>query len=119
MKTQLSNPEQIVQANLDFYNRRDIDNFMTCFSNDIKVFNFSDNKLIIDGTEECRKFYQELFDASPDLHSTILNRIVFDNKVIDHESIVGRQGSKEALEIVVIYEVKNEKIFTLTAIRKL
>ena len=118
MKTQLSSPEQIVQTNLDFYNRRDIENFMTCFSNDIKVFNFTDNKLVIDGIEECRKFYQELFNASPDLHSTILKRIVFDNKVIDHESIVGRQGSKDVFEIVVIYEVKNHKIFKLTAIRK-
>jgi hypothetical protein len=58
-----------------------------------------------------------LFDASPKLHSTILKRIVFNNKVIDHERIVGRQGSDAPLEIVVIYEVNEGKIFRLTAIR--
>lgn len=111
-------PEQIVQANLDYYNKREIDNFMSCFSNDIQVVNFSNNQVIMDGIEQCRKFYKALFDTSPHLYSTILNRIVFDNKVIDHESIVGRQGSKDALEIVAIYEVKENKIFKLTVIRK-
>ena len=32
--------------------------------------------------------------------------------------IIGRQGSDIALEIVVIYEVNEGKIFRLTAIRK-
>jgi hypothetical protein len=47
-----------------------------------------------------------------------LKRIVFDNKVIDHESIVGRKGAKDILEIVMIYEVKDGKIFKMTSIRK-
>jgi hypothetical protein len=59
-----------------------------------------------------------IIDESTTLHSTILNHIVFDNKIIDHESIVGRKGSKDPLEIVVIYEVKGNKIFKLTAIKK-
>ena len=59
-----------------------------------------------------------LFDLSPKLHSIILKRIVFDNKVIDHESIVGRRGTDDVFEIVLIYEVKDNKIFKMTTIRK-
>jgi hypothetical protein len=61
--------------------------------------------------------YKELFDLSPKLHSTILKRITFDNKVIDHESIVGRRGADDVFEIVLIYEVKDNKIFKMTTIR--
>lgn len=38
--------------------------------------------------------------------------------VIDHEYITGARGSKEAFEIVLIYEVDNDKIIKMTAIRK-
>jgi hypothetical protein len=111
-------PEQVVQANLDCYNRRDIDGFMRYFSPDIKMYNFTDNSVTIDGLEQYRKVYKELFDLSPNLYSTIVKRIVFDNKVIDHESIVGRRGSDGIFEIVLIYEVKDNKIYKITAIRK-
>jgi hypothetical protein len=111
-------PEQVVQANLDCYNRRDIDGFMSYFSPDIKMYNFADNSVTIEGLEQYRKVYKELFDLSPNLHSTIVKRITFDNKVIDHESIVGRRGSDGIFEIVLIYEVKDNKIYKITAIRK-
>lgn len=111
-------PEQVVQANLDCYNERDIEGFMAFFSPDIKMYNFADNKITIDGSEQCRKVYKELFKLSPKLNSTILRRIVYDNIIIDHESITGRHGSEEIFEIVLIYEVDNNKIVKITAIRK-
>jgi hypothetical protein len=110
--------EQVVQANLDCYNKRDIEGFMSFFSPDIQFYNFADNKMTIDGLAQCRKVYQELFDLSPKLHSTILKRIVLDNKVIDHESIVGRRGADEVVELILIYEVKDHKIYRVTVIRK-
>jgi hypothetical protein len=115
---QNKSPEQVVQQNLDFYNNRDIEGFMRSFSEDIVFFTFDDHKITASGLEEVRKLYTALFDASPTLHSTILKRIVFDNKVIDHESIVGRKGSSEILELVLIYEVKNDKIYKVTVMRK-
>jgi hypothetical protein len=118
LMAQKQTPEQIVQINLDFYNNRDIEGFMSSFSNDITFYNYADNKPTTIGLEQVRKLYKELFDLSPKLHSTILRRITFDNKVIDHESIVGRRGSDDIYEIVLIYEVKSEKIFKVTAIRK-
>jgi hypothetical protein len=111
-------PEQVVQQNLDFYNKRDIEGFMNSFSDNIVFYNFSDNKITATGLAEVRKLYTELFDTSPKLHSTILKRIIFDNKVIDHESIEGRKGSVDIIELVLIYEVKNDKIYKVTVMRK-
>ncbi len=111
-------PEQIVQKNLTAYNKRDIKGFMASFSNDIALYNYGDTKPSIVGLEAISGFYKKVFDASPKLHSTILKRIVFDNKVIDHEQITGRVGSEKPVEIVLIYEVKNQKIVKMTAIRK-
>jgi hypothetical protein len=110
-------PEQVVQKNLECYNNRDIAGFMECFSADISLYTFPDPEPTLEGLEAIQKFYKQLFEASPKLHSTILKRILFNNKVIDHESIIGRQGSDVPLEIVVIYEVTEGKIFRLTAIR--
>jgi hypothetical protein len=110
--------EQVVQSNLEAYNNRDLEQFMSWFSEDVELYSFSEMKLVASGKPAIEKLYKELFEASPELHSTILKRIVFDKKVIDHESIVGRKGSKDILEIVMIYEVKDGKIFKMTSIRK-
>ena len=110
--------EQIVQSNLEAYNNRELEKFMSWFSEDIELYSFSEMKLVASGKPAIEKLYKELFEASPNLHSTILKRIVFDNKVIDHESIVGRKGASDVLEIVMIYEVKDGKIFKMTSIRK-
>jgi hypothetical protein len=117
-QVQTLTPEQVVQRSVEYYNNRNIEALMSLFSNDIKFYNFSDNKPFIDGIEQCRQFYKDLFDTSPNLHSTILKRISFDNKVIDHESIVGRRGTDEVLEIVIIYEVRGHEIFRATVIRR-
>ncbi len=109
--------EQIVQSNLEAYNNRDLEKFISWFSEDIELYSFSEMKLVAGGKPAIEKLYKELFTASPNLHSTILKRIVFDNKVIDHESIVGRKGASEVLEIVMIYEVKDGKIFKMTSIK--
>ncbi len=81
LSSQMLTPEQVVQKNLDYYNARNIDGFMSLFADDIKFYNFSDGKVTITRLNECRKIYKELFDLSPELHSTIIQRIVFDNKV--------------------------------------
>lgn len=110
--------EQVVQSNLEAYNNRDLEKFMSWFSDDVELYSFSEMKLVANGKTAIEKLYKELFAASPNLHSTILKRIVFDNKVIDHESIVGRKGTSDILEIVMIYEVKDGKIFKMTSLRK-
>lgn len=118
LMAQTQSPEQVVQANLNAYNNRNIEGFMSSIHPDIKIFALGETIPTAEGAAQVRRMYQELFDLSPKLHSTILKRIVFGDKVIDHESIVGRRGSPDIYELVLIYEVKEEKIFRITVIRK-
>lgn len=114
---QAQNAEKVVQRNLNAYNAREIKAFMAEFTDDIKLINFSDQKIITEGKSAIEKLYSELFEQSPSLHSTILKRMVLENKVIDHESITGRKGNAEAIELIMIYEVKDDKIYKMTVIR--
>ncbi len=111
-------PEQVVEKSMESYNNRDIDGFMSVVDPNISFHNFSDGAITIKGAAACRTLYSALFAASPNLHSTVLNRTVFGNKIIDHESIIGRNGIEEITELVLVYEVKNEKITKITVLRK-
>jgi hypothetical protein len=115
---QINDPEKIVQYNLEQYNQRNIETFMACFRNDIELYNFGIKEPVAVGLQAIKSRYTDLFAASPHLHSTILKRMVVGNKVIDHESIRGRMGSSEILELVMIYEVTDGKITRMTSIRK-
>lgn len=115
---QNAHPEEIVEASLKAYNERNLDAFMAFFDENIEMYNFHDTQVRAKGLEEVRALYKRFFDASPQLHSKIINRIVFDNKVIDHEYITGGNGRKEPFELVFIYEIENGKIVRTTAIRK-
>jgi len=115
--TKAQDVEKIVQANLDAYNNRNLNEFMSYFSDDAKLIQFSDQKILAEGKVALEKLYGDLFEQSPALHSTILKRIVLGNKVIDHESITGRKGANEAIELIMIYEVKDSKIFKMTVLR--
>ena len=111
------NPEQIVQQQLEAYNSRDIEPFLKLFSSDIEMYNFATGEKTIQGLKALRDFYTALFEASPQLHSTILQRICFGNKVIDYEQITGRNGNPEPLEMVLIFEVEGEKIIRVTVMK--
>ena len=110
--------ETIVQANLEAYNERDIETFMSYISEDIEMYNLGDCEPYMKGKEAVEKLYADYFDRSPELHSEIKKRIVFDNKVIDHEYITGANGSSDPFELVFMYEVENDLIVRTTAIRK-
>ena len=111
-------PEEVVQKQLETYNNRDIDGFMSVIDANITMHDFSTGKVTLEGYNACKKVYADLFAASPKLHSKILTRTVFDNKVIDHEYITGRKGSKTPIELVLIYEVNSEKITKISVLRK-
>jgi hypothetical protein len=118
MAAQKQSTEQIAQAQLDAYNKRDLKAFIDLFAEDVCIYNFADGTKTIEGKAACELFYKNMFTLSPQLHSTLINRIVFDNKAFDHESITGRFGNTEAYEVVMIYEIKDEKIYKVTAVKR-
>ncbi|WP_462252022.1 nuclear transport factor 2 family protein [Ekhidna sp.] len=117
IKSMGQSSEEIVQKQLDFYNNRNIEGFMSLFANDAMLVNQTDGKVLAEGKEAVREIYTNLFEKSPNLKSVLKNRMVLGNTVIDHENITGRMGNSEAIELIVIYEIRAEKIFRCTVIR--
>lgn len=110
-------PEEVVQAQLEAYNNKDIDAFMETFSDTAMLYSIGDAEPWASGEGEVRAVYTGLFEQSPDLHSEIVHRSVVGNKVMDHERITGRRGSDEPLELIMIYEVEDGKIVRAWSVR--
>jgi len=114
---QASNPEAIVQVQLEAYNEGDLDKFVACYHPDIKVYRYQNTEPFITGLDQMRNVYKDVFDNSPDLHAKIASRMIFDNKVIDYEQVTGRKDV-DLLEAIAIYEVKEGLIFEVRFILK-
>lgn len=109
--------EEIVQIQLDTYNNRDIEGFVACYDKQVALYNYGEDLPYATGIFALKSMYGRVFANSPDLHSKLVKRIVFDNKVIDHEHVTGRLGI-DLIDIVAIYEVENGLIAKVTFIRK-
>lgn len=108
-----SNPEIIVNKQLEAYNRRDIDAFMKTYTNDVKLFNYP-NDLTTEGQSAMRKSYLSWFDYAKDLRAVIQKRIVIGNKVIDQEQVT---ANGRTINAIAIYEVENGLISKVTFIQ--
>lgn len=107
---QLSDEERVVQAQVDAFNRHDVDAFMAAFTPDVVFWEYPANTVFA-GAARVRGHYAELFgdpDAK-DLHAEIRQRIVKGRFVIDHERVTGLPGEGEHVS-VVIYEVVDSRI---------
>jgi hypothetical protein len=116
-KKVMGKPEQLAQGQVDAYNARNIDKFVSFYAKDVKIYYFPSNKLIMDGRETMTEKYRAYFQKSPNLHCKIVSRIVDDNFVIDHEEVTGGRG-KGKVSATAIYEVKNDLIQNVWFIKK-
>ncbi|WP_339837890.1 nuclear transport factor 2 family protein [uncultured Maribacter sp.] len=108
-----TNPEIIVQKQLDAYNSRDINGFLDTYSKNVKLFDYP-GILNTDGIDAMRINYTNFFKSTADLNCEIVNRIVIGNIVIDEEFITANGTTFNA---VAIYEVENGKIAKVTFVR--
>jgi hypothetical protein len=105
------NPVDVVQNQLEAYNARDLDRFLKCFTEDIRVFRPPSSEPVILGKPDFAAFYVNHRFNRPLLKAEILNRMVLGNKVFDHERIFGIQDNP--IEMVVVFEVENNMITTI------
>lgn len=104
-------PTDVVQRQFNAYNAHDLEAFLACYAEDVKIYDFPD-QLRSTGLAEMRKNYGSFFAASPKLHAELVNRIVAGPVVIDHERVTGMSGGRTA-EGAAIYEVKDGLIRTV------
>jgi len=108
-------PNEIVQAQLDAYNRHDLETFLSLYADDAQIFDYPDQPLMA-GKDAMRERYRKLFDSSPQLHAAVLHRIVFYRFVVDQETVTGRQDGQ--IEAVAVYEIKDGRIVRVTFLRR-
>lgn len=108
-----TNPETIVDAQLEAYNKKDLEAYLGAYANTIKIYNYP-AELATEGTKQMRATYKAWFSKTPDLYAKVLKRFVLGNKVIDKLQVV---ANKQIIEAIGIYEVSNGKITKVTYLR--
>ena len=108
--SQEKTPEQIVQEQVEAYNSRDIEAFLSFYSEDVKIYTFP-NKLESDGKAAMREGYASFFKNAKVLNCTITKRIVRNSIVIDEERV---KYNDTEFTGVAIYEVEKGKIVKVT-----
>jgi hypothetical protein len=101
-------PEAVAQRQLDAYNARDLERFIREYAEDVAVYRIPDPNPVIVGRVALAAHYRDNRFNLPELHATLVNRMVFGNKVIDQELVVGVPGAP--LEVAAIYEVSEHGI---------
>ncbi|QSB05617.1 nuclear transport factor 2 family protein [Natronoglycomyces albus] len=104
------NPAQLADRQLDAYNRRELEAFIDCYAEDVRVFAFPSGEELTDRSGDAfRKRYGDLFAANPNLHAELINRVVHGDVVIDHEHVTGLADGSEKYA-VAMYEVGQDFI---------
>ena len=109
---QNASPEEIVDAQLAAYNRRDVEGFLSFYADDAILENHP-NQVTQTGKAEMRTRYQRRF-SNPNVHAEIIKRVTFGRFVIDHERVVAAPPAEGTLEAVAVYEIKDGKIVRVT-----
>jgi hypothetical protein len=102
-------PAEIVQTQLDAYNRKDVDALLQTFAPDAEQYELH-GQLLAKGHDAMRARFTIRF-AEPNLHARLIARNVMDNFVVDHEEITRNfPEGIGTVEMLCVYEVRNGKI---------
>ncbi len=101
----MKQPVEIVQEQLDAYNAHDLARFVACYSEQIEVFRPPALAPVIQGKAAFSAHYQQNRFTIPELHASLVNRMVSGNIVIDHEAVVGL--SQHPLSAIAVYQVED------------
>jgi len=111
----MSNPETVVQRQLDAYNARNLDGLLAIYADDAQMFEHPAT-LLAEGSAALRERFAARFQE-PNLHAKLLKRMVMGSYVVDHERVTRTFAEGPgSVEMVMIYEVRDGKIIRAWAI---
>ena len=79
----------VVQRQVEAYNDRDLNRFVSTYSETITIFRMPSTEPSISGKVQLAEFYATQRFKLPKLRAQIVNRILLGDKVIDHERVWG------------------------------
>ena len=97
--------EQVVQDQLDAYNRRDLEAWLATYAADAEQ-HLLHAGLLAAGTDAIRNRMRERF-SDPALQATLKSRTIMDNIVVDHEFVTRTApDGLMTIEMICIYDVR-------------
>ena len=96
----------VVDVQVDAYNRHDLEAFLACYSQDVTVQN-GNGEILMSGIDALRKQYGEWFTQYPDLHVDVRGRVVSATWVVDAEHVT---MSGNVIDGLVGYHVADGRI---------
>ena len=104
-----TSPADLIQRQLDAYNEHDLDALLATYAEDAQLFEHPAT-LLASGHSQVRARFALRFQE-PNLHAHLLNRILIDRFVIDHERVTRTfPEGPGTIDLVVTYEVVDGKI---------
>ena len=108
---EFTSPEVVVQRQLDAYNAKDLEAWLSTYATNARQFELG-GKLLTEGHEQIRARTAPRF-VEPNLHATLLSRVVMGNVVVDHEDVTRTfPEGPGRIELVCVYVVERGLIQT-------
>jgi hypothetical protein len=108
-----SDPEKVVQAQLEAYNAHDLDAFVACYAEGVAIHNLGNGKPPRKGLRALREDYLFLKEVPKAYRAERADRIVSGPIVVDHELIRGLPPERGVPEAIAVYEVRDGKILNV------
>ena len=100
---------QVVQAQLDAYNRKDLDALLACYAADACLYAYPAT-LLVQGRDAIAERMRQRF-AEPDLHARLLQRVVVGELVIDDELVTRSFAQGRGTQrMTMLYRVRDGHI---------
>ncbi|MBD2748314.1 nuclear transport factor 2 family protein [Microvirga sp. BT688] len=97
-------PAEVVRKQLEAYNAKDIDAFMSFWAEDAQFFAFP-SELLAEGAEQIRKRHVARF-KEPNLFGHLISRMSVGNLVVDREVVTRTfPEGPGRVDVIAIYEV--------------
>ena len=102
-------PCAVVQRQLDAYNAKDVEAWLSTYAPDAEQFNLHGERLA-QGHDAMRKRYVTRFEE-PELHARLISRTAIGNVVVDAEEVTRNfPEGLGTIEMLCIYEVVEGRI---------
>lgn len=106
-------PLEVVNDRMSAHNEHDIEKFLSCYSENIQVYDFPDTPLGSSGKDHIRKIFTPLFNKKS-VKTTVKSQMVNGKYVVNRETVVREE---KTTEYISIYEVENELIQSVRFIK--
>ena len=101
------NNQELVEKFCEAYDNFDIEKCSSFIHPEIKVRSLISEKYHVDGVENFKNFYDSAFKKYPNQKTKLINRIVFEETIIDEELLLGRPEKPEGYHGFVIYAFRD------------